>query len=417
MKFTFLCLIAAFSILTAGAHAQNPAFVPASGLHLTLNTGGYKFFVGDTGNPSAAARTLRNQASALGGILPAGESFAASVVLANFSRSNLDFAFVDAGAAATKFKFVVSDDAGAVVWESDADTVSAQVITPATLEKGKRWKRVLQIPLKVGGAWLKSGLYTLEAKLAATPSVSSKVIFAVAPVSDVTGNTGISGRVLQEAPPNPLARIAPRPVKAQLSIREIRLPNARYDHPAFSFDGVTDDLGAFKVVTPAGRYRVTAKPISLPPVNTTFSAGATLVAPAPSATVEVSVEKGAFTDTTITIPATAGETGITGTVLIGPITPVTTIGQDNERPLANAKVTITEIHKTGVLFTQGPSVFTPTTDADGKFKQLTPPGRYRLTVGNSGPANASIGSGASAEVTVVNGGLRDVTLHVDSGIR
>lgn len=436
MKNILLPFLAALALITGSAPAAEnkpPTFVPASGLHLALNTGGYKFFVGDSTTPPAATSA---RAAKLGGLLPTREGFAASAILANTSRSAIPFEFNDAGAAAVKFKFSVSDADGTLVWQSDTDLISAQVITPATLGKGERWKRMLQIPLKVDGAWLKPGIYTLEATLVATPSVSAATIFEVAKLPEVpTGDTGIIGHVVEQAPPNPLARIAPTPVKAQVSIMEKRLPNARYDHPAFFWTGPTDDHGNFKVVTPPGTFIVTAvrKPNSPVTPVMELSAANLIVRPGQIASTEVSVDAGKFSEVTLTFESTPPAlTGIRGLVLIGPVRPVEIIGESNERPLAGAHVEITEIQDPNVNYFRGPWTWTLTAGPDGRFTQATPPGDYRVTASvptNTDPSKPGgnviirisstpvrFGTG-SANVTVPASGFAEVTVHVDSGIR
>ncbi len=437
MKSLLLPFLAALAVFTASAPAveiKPPSFVPASGLQLSLHTGGYKFFTGEATTPP----TLTNaRVAKLGGLLPTREGFAASAVLANTSRSAIPFEFNDAGAAAVKFKFSVFDADGALVWQSDTDLISAQVITPATLGKGERWKRMVQVPLKVDGAWLTPGVYTLETALAATPSVSATTIFEVANLPEVPpSDTGILGHVFEQAPPNPLARIAPQPVKAQISIMEKRLPNARYDHPAFFWTGPTDDQGNFKVATPPGAFIVTAfrtpnlpvKPLAGP------STANLIVNPGQVTSTEVSVEAGKYSEVTLTFRSTPpATTGIRGLVLIGPVRPVEIIGQPNEQPLAGAHVEITEIQDPNVYYFRGPWTWTLTAGPDGKFTQATPPGDYRVTasvppnVPPTDPAGGGVlirisstpvrfGTG-SADVTVPASGFAEVTVHVDSGIR
>lgn len=437
MKSFLLPFLAALAVLTASASAAEikpPSFVPASGLQLSLNTGGYKFFTGEATTPPAVTSA---RVAKLGGLMPTREGFAASAILANTSRSAIPFEFNDAGAAAVKFKFSVFDADGALVWQSDTDLISAQVITPATLGKGERWKRMVRIPLKVDGAWLTPGVYTLEAALAASPSVSATTIFEVANLPEVPpSDTGILGHVVEQAPPNPLARIAPKPVKAQISIMEKRLPNARYDHPAFFWTGPTDDQGNFKVATPPGTFIVTAFRTPNFPVTPLAGASAAnlIVNPGQVTSTEVSVEAGKYSEVTLTFQSTPpATTGIRGLVLIGPVRPVETIGQPNEQPLAGAHVEITEIQDPNVQYFRGPWTWTLTAGPDGKFTQATPPGDYRVTASvppnvlPTDPASGGViirisstpvrfGTG-SADVTVPASGFAEVTVHVDSGIR
>ncbi|MGB8168822.1 MAG: hypothetical protein WCF18_15095 [Chthoniobacteraceae bacterium] len=425
-----LLAILALIIPAFAVEIKPPTFIPASGLQLSLNTGGYKFFVGDTTTPPVAANA---RAARLGGLMPTREGFAARAILANTSRSAIPFEFDDAGAAATKFRFSVVDADGVLVWQSDSDVVSPQVVTPATLGKGERWKRMVQIPLKVDGAWLKPGIYTLETMLTATPSVSATTIFEVANLPEVpTGESGINGHVVEQGSADSVNALpAPTPVKAQISIMEKRLPNARYDHPAFFWTGPTDDSGNFKVTTPPGTFIVTAfrtSIITATPLSN-FTTANLIASIGAFKTAEVTVEAGKYSEVTLTFQVTPlPTTGINGLVLIGPVSPVQVIGQNNEQPLAGAQVEIVEIQKPGVFYIRGPWSWTLTAGPDGKFTQATPPGRYRVTAStpqvipvNEGPINTLVhrlpfGSG-SAEVTVTDSGFADATIHVDSGIR
>jgi hypothetical protein len=410
MKTLLLRLLAVSSLLTGIATAADtkpPTFVPASGLRLTLETGGYKFFISDPAPPATAA--LRSHAARLGGLLPTNEGFSAGAVLANGSRSDLTFDFNDAGAAAVKFKFSVLDANGALVWQSDTDLVSAQVVTPATLGKGERWKRMIQIPLKVGGAWLAPGVYTLEAALPATPTVMAVTIFEVAKMPEPPANdTGIVGHVLAAQ-----ATGDPIPVKANVVIHEVRLPNARYDHPEFAWAGTTDEGGNFKVVTPAGSFMVTATPYT----NQLTPASANPVA-LPKVTVTVAVDAGKFTEVTLTIPKKSEPPtgGIHGLVLIGPISPVEHPGVPNEKPLAGAIVTVNSINPTAAATPLPSFHWEGKANGDGRFEVATPPGLYHVVARQDGP-NTTVGAPGTADVTVTDGKVSEVTLHVDSGLR
>ena len=423
MKSRLLQILAvlALAVSASAVDVTPPTFVPASGLQLSLHTGGYKFFTGDaTTSPSVTATRVAK----LGGLLPTREGFAASALLANTSRTAIPFEFNDAGAAAVKFKFSVSDANGTLVWQSDTDLVSAQVITPATLDKGERWKRTVQIPLKVDGAWLKPGVYTLEATLPATPSVSAATIFEVANLPEVPPpDTGILGHVLAaQATGDPL------PVKAHVSITEVRLPNARYDHPAFQWSGDTDATGNFKVATPPGNFQVVASPSlqvgtggNPTAASPNLTTNLVVVGVPPTATANVSVDAGKFSEVTLTLPAATvpppPNSGISGLVLIGPASPVATVGTPNEKPLAGALVSITEIRQIGVFYIRPAFSWTGTANGDGKFKTATPPGRYRVTA--SAPPTTPVAQAntlvtthpvapAVAEVTVADGQYAEV---------
>ena len=421
MKNFFLpLLLAVLTVATDSSPAvelKPPAFVPSAGLQLSVTTGGYKFFVGDAATSPAvtAARVAK-----LGALMPTRDGFAASAILANASRTAIPFQFADAGAAAVKFKFSVFDADGTLVWQSDTDSIAQAVITPATLSRGERWKRVIQIPLKVGGAWLMPGIYTLEATLAATPSVSAATIFEVANLPGVpVGDTGISGNVFALGPAAAITHFVlngagwsiaagslSSPARnAAVSVEEIRLANVVYDHPAFSWTGTTDSGGNFKVVTPPGNYSVTARATDLIPHST-------LDIQRYEGTATVSVEKGRFASAGIRVfPVSQALIGIRGLVLIGPLRPVEIIGQSNEQPLANARVEITRVEVPDKVYT----TWTLSSGSDGKFILALPPGKFRVTA--SAPNTSPPFGVGSADVEVPVGGVADVTVHVDSGIR
>jgi hypothetical protein len=259
-----------------------PIIQSVAGLQVSLSTGGYKFLVAD--DPA---------------VTPA--SFPASIVVVNRSAVGIPFIFPDPASAARKFNFSVFDSAGVLVWRSDANVASPQVIVEGKLAARSRWSRMVAVPLKLDGKALAEGIYTLVAEIASVEPgkrFGASAIFEVARPSDPPQESGINGLVLKANPPeaaNPLPSEVPA-AGAIVSIVERRL--ATVDHPPFFWSGRADENGKFKVKTPPGRFRVTA---------------GLLVGV--SKTVEVSVESGKYTDVTIHLPLPPqppAESGIKG---------------------------------------------------------------------------------------------------------
>ncbi len=103
------------------------------------------------------------------------------------------------------------------------------------------------------------------------------------------------------------------------------------------------------------------------------------------------------------------DSGIEGVALVGPVRPVEQPGQPNERPLANALISIRASGGTG-------EVALVRTDAQGKFRVLLPAGRY-LLVGLPLQPGQTLPRGDSQGVTVEPEQFTQATVHYDSGIR
>jgi len=102
-----------------------------------------------------------------------------------------------------------------------------------------------------------------------------------------------------------------------------------------------------------------------------------------------------------------GDSGIRGTVLLGPTCPVETVGSPcPDRPLADV-----EIH----VLQGGDVVATVRSDGDGRFAVALDPGQYlvQAVVEPGGPGM----SAKPVDVTVTSGAFTDVNVPVDSGIR
>jgi hypothetical protein len=420
MKLRFLHPLGA-TLLTAlifgsvfAAETTNPLPIIQSigGLQVSLTTGGYKFLVTD------------DSASPVAGVTDSAPiSFPASIVVVNRSAIAIPFVFPDPASAARKFNLSVYDSTGVLVWRSDADVASPQVLVEGKLAARSRWSRLVGVPLKPDGKALAEGIYTLVAEVASVEPgkrFGASAIFEVARPSDPPLESGIDGLVLKANPPeaaNPLPSEVPA-AGALVSIGELRVNTVVYDHPPFFWSGRADENGRFKVKTPSGRFRITA---SLP--GTTDSNTGTTT-PGVSKTVEVSVELGKYTNVTVQLPLPPQpppESGIKGLVLYGPITPVAVVGEPNEAPAVNAPVVIEEILLAGA--TRLPFRWSGHTSNEGRFQTRTPAGRFKVTAflatqdPTSTPGVIIRPPSATVEVSVTAGQYSDVTLHIDTGIR
>lgn len=105
--------------------------------------------------------------------------------------------------------------------------------------------------------------------------------------------------------------------------------------------------------------------------------------------------------------SSSGDSGIRGTVLLGPTCPVETMESPcPDRPLADVEVQVLQ---------GGDVVDTVRSDGDGRFTLALDPGEYVLqaVVEEGGPGM----SARPVDVSVTSGEFADVTVPVDSGIR
>ena len=182
---------------------------------------------------------------------------------------------------------------------------------------------------------------------------------------------------------------------------------------------MADADGQFNVVTPVGRFRVTAV---VPAVQT----DAGLVSSV-ERSLEVNVVAGKISEVTFHLPVpvvTLPPSGIKGLVLFGPISPVTLEGQPNEAPAANATVVVEQIVSTATVTGAVQFRWTGITGKEGRFEVRTPVGRFRVT--STLPSNPTTVVGATAtirppsatvEVTAESGKVSETTLHIDTGLR
>jgi hypothetical protein len=105
--------------------------------------------------------------------------------------------------------------------------------------------------------------------------------------------------------------------------------------------------------------------------------------------------------------SSSGDSGIRGTVLLGPTCPVETLESPcPDRPLADVEIRVLR---------GGDVVATVRSDDEGRFAVALDPGRYEVqaVVEEGGPGM----SAKPVDVLVTNGVFNDVNVPVDSGIR
>lgn len=106
-----------------------------------------------------------------------------------------------------------------------------------------------------------------------------------------------------------------------------------------------------------------------------------------------------------TTPKTAGESGITGEIVISPIHGgPSRIGVPDSKPLAHIQFVVSKENSTVTSFQ---------TDDKGRFRISLPPGHYTV----SAKEKASLGSYGPFEVDVAAGEMKHVRWDCDSGIR
>lgn len=105
--------------------------------------------------------------------------------------------------------------------------------------------------------------------------------------------------------------------------------------------------------------------------------------------------------------AQTNSSGISGIVLIGPISPIVKEGEVNESPYPDALILI--------LDSSGKKIMEVKSNKDGHFTTDLPPGKYILDPQT--PGDRILPVGESQEVPVLEKAFTDVTIYYDSGIR
>lgn len=378
------------------------------GLNVSLSASRVKVL--QPGPPVTPASSARRPArSGFGSDRPGTEAIIASAVAANASRANLVFNFPDPASAERKWTFRVFDSDENLVWTSDGDVAAPQVITEATLEPGRRWRRTVRVPLIIDGVPLAAGIYHLEAGIDADKKPGAATIFeVVARDTPPAGDSGIRGQVLKEILPPGDDRAFEPAAGAHVTVQQIGGEDRPADRRPLFWSVRANEEGGFSVPAPAGRHRVTA---SLAP-RLDGNDGEPVF---PPKSAEVTVTAGQFSEVTIRLEAQRPpvERGaIRGLVLIGPINPVEREGEPNERPLPGAQVVVEQL---GAPDGQPPFRWTGRTGERGRFELAAPAGRYLVVA--SGPEPGRLPVPAREEITVDAGRTTEVTLHLDSGIR
>jgi hypothetical protein len=161
---------------------------------------------------------------------------------------------------------------------------------------------------------------------------------------------------------------------------------------------VVGGTGAYTRVTDTGTLTLTLAPAA--PGTTT----PTLVPP----------NQGTFTMTLaggIAVqPPPQINSGITGAAVVGPISPVSTVGTTNAVPLAGAVIVIEPAGG-------GPVLARVTTAANGSFKVALPPGQYLVLPQPPRPGALFPHAVTNPIVTVQAGTYTSVLVSYDSGIR
>lgn len=104
-----------------------------------------------------------------------------------------------------------------------------------------------------------------------------------------------------------------------------------------------------------------------------------------------------------------GTSGIEGTAMAGPTTPVQRIGQLSTRPLTDALITVQPADG-------GDEIARVRTDSEGRFRLPLTPGTYRLVPLAPNPS-ARLPRATPQPVTVTKGVFKSVAIDYDTGIR
>jgi hypothetical protein len=304
----FLWLLMA--LCTGSTFGNDLIYRPVNGgLQMSISTNGYQFHVGN-GVVSTQQKKAKKRAAAW---FPAN-SMVASVVLANRGSVAVPFTFADEAAAERKFRFRVFSEDGTQVWASEEDAAEEDPEAEGveqTLVKRSPWRRTVQVPLNVGGEWLPSGRYTLEASVDAAGGPGATAVFEVVnqtiPSIPPAPDTGIKGRVVMSSiwivtsSTTILPPTKDIPVRAYVTVQEIVPPNVKMIRAPYSWSGFTDDQGNFTAPTIAGRFKVTATLTNLVPTTASRVMPPIDTWPTRPGTIEVEVPLGQYVEALLRI--------------------------------------------------------------------------------------------------------------------
>jgi len=369
---TTLSLVLSFLSVTAGAAGLRD--FEGGGLNVSLNTGGYRF------------------------VQDSKESFPASVVLQNRSRTPIPFTFNDAGPRWT-FRIIGAEDT--VLWTSNSDVATPQIVVGDELGAGERWKSTIRIPLVIDDVPLAPGVYTLQSFLNADKAITATSVFEV--VAPPLGTTGIKGAVnrwntsvgdgswpqIGVSYGTPIAGARVTVTEILPAVGQIRVANDGRVRAPFFWSGTTDALGKFQVSTPPGSYRVAVWD-KVETVQVGVSPGIEVtqtLTGAPLGTQAISVQQGSFSNVYFLIPSPVPPTITQG--IKGKVSRAILTNEDVELTPTLEFKTVWSL-RFGVSIQQietpentVPFTWTGTTDFFGNFQVATPPGKFRVTAGEA----------------------------------
>lgn len=269
--FRLLLALAAIIVLLITRMAKGEAFpaAPQLGLQLSLTTSGVKF---DVGNATPVTRSKAHPLAA------AREAFSAAAILVNLSRSDTTLVYPSAEAAANRVAFQLTNPAGEVLWTSEAASASADASVEVAFPRRSAVRRIVQVPLKLNGAWLATGRYTLKADAG---GASASVFFDVANTTgEIPDGTGIRGQLFQQGwvpaqttlPAGVSVTVGhlstPIPVAGTLYVERLSGSPQSFGRPISSTSVHTDPEGNFVFPTAPGRYQVRAESPAVNPYPT-----------------------------------------------------------------------------------------------------------------------------------------------------
>lgn len=102
------------------------------------------------------------------------------------------------------------------------------------------------------------------------------------------------------------------------------------------------------------------------------------------------------------------ETGLVGSVTLGPGSALGGVGGSRAKPVAGAKVIVSQPN-------EGPEVASTSTDDDGRYELTLPPGTYRVTLDTA--VSYRFTKDLPATITVTKGKTTTLDVLLDTGIR